>query len=1117
MTSLRLQRAAKRLFVFIPFISLNLACAKATEDGETTSRRADRNGEASEATDTPKNPLASIPLRNIGPAYPSGRISDFAMFKGGAQKYFAATASGGLWLTENNGATWTPTFDGEASYSIGVVEIAPGDQTIVWVGSGENNAQRSVAYGDGVYKSVDGGKTWKNMGLKDSGHISQIWIHPENADVVLVAAQGPLWSDGGDRGLYKTEDGGATWRRILEVDEHTGINEFVVHPDDHDRIVASSYQRRRHVWTLINGGPGSGIHHTEDGGATWSKVESGLPKEEMGRIGLAGAASAQDTVYAIIEAGDEETGVYRSVDFGRSWEKRSGHATTSPQYYNEIFVDPLEANRLYSLDTFSKVSEDGGKTFTNLSADHRHVDDHALWIDPANTAHLMMGGDGGIYESWDRGQKWRHINNLPIVQFYRIQPDNDLPFYNVCGGTQDNNSLCGPSRTAVVHGVTNADWKIILGGDGYKPQIDPTDPNIIYTQYQYGGLARYDRRTQERLYITPPPPSGEPAYKWNWNTPLLISPHDPKTIYYAAERLFRSPDRGDSWEIISPDVTRNVDRNELDVMGRVWSVDAVAKNDSTSFYGSIIGLSESPLVRGLIYVGTDDGVISVTEDDGETWRSTETFPGVPDMSLVEDIIASVNDDNVAYAVFDNHKRGDYAPYVYKTSDRGRTWVSIAGDLPKRGSAHTIAEDHDNPDLLFVGTEFGLFTTQDGGKTWVQMKKGMPTIAVRDLEIQRRENDLVIGTFGRGVYIADDYRPLRTPAAAIADAEATLFDVKDPWLYVEGDLWGTWGGAQAFNGDNFYFAENPPFGAVFTYHLKDALTTKEKARREREKKIAEEKGDTPYPSWDALRTEDREDAPKIILTVRNAEGAVIRRIEGPTEAGLHRVAWDLRHDHPAPVSLDDGGDSPFADPPVGPLAVPGAYTVRLSKRVEGAETDLGAPQTFTVKPLDRSPEATSDRPALLAFQERTSALSRRIFAAERRAADVSTRIAHLKKAIDRTPAATTEHYATLAALEARYDDINAALNGDGTRARRNEPEPWSITQRIDYVRGSSWRSQSAPAAVHEDAVNVAEAEFAAVSPQLEALVTDLAAFETALAAAGAPWTPGQGLAVGAGRE
>ncbi|MEM9015254.1 MAG: glycosyl hydrolase, partial [Pseudomonadota bacterium] len=838
--------------------------------------------------------LASLPLRLIGPAYPSGRISDFAFFSGGHHDYLVGTASGGLWRTKNAGATWTPIFDKEGAYAIGVVEIAPSDENTVWVGTGENNSQRSVAFGDGVYKSTDRGATWKNMGLKDSGHISQIWIHPNDANTVLVAAQGPLWSGGGDRGMYKTTDGGETWNQVLEIDEHTGVNEFIVHPENFDLIIASSYQRRRHVWVLINGGPGSAIHRSADGGETWTEIKAGMPKDDMGRIGLAMAPSNPNMLYAIIEAQDDEKGVYRSTDFGQRWEKRSGHMTTSPQYYNEIIVDPKDENTLYSLDTFSKRSRDGGKTFTDLNASHRHVDDHALWIDENNTDHLIIGGDGGIYESWDGGDLWRHMNNLPIVQFYRIQPDNAEPFYNVCGGTQDNNSLCGPSRTTLVHGVTNSDWHIVLGGDGYKPQIDPRDPNIVYTQYQYGGLARYDRRTQERVFLTPQPPNGDPAYKWNWNTPLLISPHNPDRIYYAAEYLFASNDRGDTWEIISPDLTRQLDRNALEVMGRVWSVDAIAKNDSTSIFGAAIALSESPLAEGLIYVGTDDGVISVTEDNGANWRRTEAVGGVPQMTLVEDIIASVHDAGVAYAAFDNHKRGDHKPYIYRTDNRGVSWRSISGDLPDWGAVHTIAEDHVDPNLLFVGTEFGLFYSQNGGQNWTQLKTNFPTIDVRDIEIQRRENDLVIGTFGRGIYILDDYSPLRTSADAVATAEATLFPVRDPWLYIEGDLWGTWGGAQAFNGDNFWYAENPPFGAVFTYTLRDGLKSLAKTRREAEIEIEKDGGDTPYPSWEELRAEDREDEPAIVFTVTDSNGAVVRRFTGPHSKGLHRVAWDLRY-------------------------------------------------------------------------------------------------------------------------------------------------------------------------------------------------------------------------------
>lgn len=1054
--------------------------------------------------------LSSLPLRLIGPAYPSGRISDFAFFSGGSHHYIVATASGGLWLTENNGTTWTPIFDREGSYSIGVVEIAPSDEQTIWVGTGENNAQRSVGFGDGVYKSSDGGKNWSHMGLKDSGHISQIWIHPEDADTVLVASQGPLWSDGGDRGLYKTTDGGETWELILEVDEHTGINEFVVHPDNFDLIVASSYQRRRHVWVLINGGPGSGIHRTTDGGASWSEVSAGLPGDDMGRIGLAMAPSNPNTLYAIIEGQPDEQGVFRSSDFGQNWAKRSGHMTTSPQYYNEIVVDPRDENVLYSLDTFSKRSIDGGQTFTDLGIGQRHVDDHALWINEDNTDHLIIGGDGGIYESWDGGTLWRHIDNLPIVQFYRIQPDNAEPFYNVCGGTQDNNSLCGPSRTAVVHGITNSDWHIILGGDGYKPQIDPRDPNIVYTQYQYGGLARYDRRTQERVFLTPQPGPAENAYKWNWNTPLLISPHNPDRIYYAAEYLFASNDRGNSWEKISPDLTRQIDRNALEVMGRVWSVDAIAKNDSTSIYGAAIALSESPLVEGLIYVGTDDGVISVTENNGADWRRLVGVRGVPDMTLVEDIITSNHSADVAYAVFDNHKRGDHNPYVYRTNDRGRTWSSIAGDLPEWGSVHTIAEDHIDPNLLFVGTEFGLFYTQNGGANWHQLKAGFPTIDVRDIEIQQRENDLVVGTFGRGVYVLDDYSPLRTSAANVAAEEATLFEVRDPWLYVEGDLWGSWGGAKGFNGDNFWHADNPPFGAVFTYNLTEGLESRADARRSAEREIEAEGGDTPYPSWDTLRAEDREDEPAIVFTITDADGKIVRRMTGPHSAGLHRVAWDLRFAAPDPAQLSAPTGSLFGGVPVGPMVVPGDYTVTMGKRTNGIVMRLGSPQTFTVKALENSPELASDRAAALAFQQETAELSRAVSGAGVAAGELRNRLAHLKVAAEALEQPNDAQRSAIQQIETLLDNVDVGMFGDRTVSSRNEPVPFSIAARVGQIRGWGWNHQSPVTGSDKSALEIAKTDFAAALAQLRDVELRVEALEAELAGLGAPYTPGSGV-------
>ena len=1061
------------------------------------------------AAEDEASPLASLAVRNIGPAITGGRISDIAMMPGGTHHYLAATASGGVWLTKDAGTTWKPVFDNEGSYAVGVVEIAPSNPDIVYVGTGENNAQRSVAFGDGVYRSDDGGNTWRHVGLKDSAHIGQIWIHPDDPNTVLVAAQGPLWSDGGDRGLYKTVDGGETWERLLEIDEYTGINEFVVHPDDFNRIVASSYQRRRHVWTLINGGPGSGIHTTSDGGKTWTKAEGGLPGGDLGRIGLAMAPSAPNMVYAIIEANDDDKGVYRTSNFGATWEKRSSFMTTSPQYYNELAVDPENPDRVYALDTFSSVSENGGKSFSRLSAKTRHVDDHALWIDPDNTSHLIIGGDGGLYESYDRGQTWRHINNMSIAQFYRATPDNDFPFYNVCGGTQDNNSLCAPSRTPVKHGITNADWTIILPGDGYKPVSDPEDPNIIYTQFQYGGLARYDRRTQERTYIMPLAGIGEDQYKFNWNTPLLISPHDSKTIYYAAEKVFRSKDRGDSWEIISPDLTRQLDRNALEVMGRVWSVDAIAKNDSTSIFGSIIAFSESALEKGLLYAGTDDGVISVSEDDGATWRSERNFTGVPDMSLVEDIVTSVHNADTAYAVFDNHKRGDHAPYVYKTTDRGQTWESIGAGLPERGSAHTIAEDHEDPNLLFVGTEFGLFVSRNGGESWDEMTGGLPTISVRDLEIQRRENDLVIGTFGRGIYILDDYSPLRAKDAEL-EAEGTLFPVKDAWHYLEGDIWGPYGGAQAFQGNGFYYAENPPYGAVFTYHLKDGFKTKSEERLKAESKLQENGEDTPYPSWEDLEAEDREQSPALIAEVRSSDGAVVRRIDAPTSKGVHRISWDMRLEAPDPVSLETSEPSVFGGGDAGPLAQPGTYSVRLVKRINGVDTPLGDAQTFDLVPLERSPETPKDRTALAKARGDLSELSRLTSSATSKAASLSERVDYVMAALDVTPASTKDHRESANSLLNALYEVDEILYGDDTKGSRNEPSPMGLAGRVGTLRWATGGSQAMLGGAHLAQMEMAKKQYADVRQRLIAIESDLAAMEKTLGELGAPWTPGRDL-------
>ncbi|MBE0594092.1 MAG: glycosyl hydrolase, partial [Gemmatimonadales bacterium] len=778
---------------------------------------------AQESEDAPKSPtlgsgtVSDLKLRNIGPAFMSGRINEIAVDPVKRSTWYIAVASGGVWKTENAGTTWAPIFDSYGSYSIGTVVVDPNNHLTVWVGTGENNSQRSVGYGDGVYKSVDGGRSFTKVGLEQSEHIARILIDPRNSNVVYVAAQGPLWAPGGDRGLYKTTDGGATWTKVLDISENTGVTDLVFDPNNPDVLYAAAYQRRRHVWTLIDGGPESGVYKSTDAGATWKKINRGLPGGDKGRIGLAASPQNSDVLYAIVEAANDGGGFYRSADAGEHWSKQGDYVSGSPQYYQEIYADPHKFDRIYSLDTYMMVSEDGGKTFSRLGEQWKHVDNHAIAFDPADADHLIIGCDGGLYETWDRGKSYHFFPNLPITQFYKVAVDYDTPFYHVYGGTQDNATQGGPSRTNNAHGIRNSDWVVTVFGDGFDPAVDPEDPNTVYSQWQHGGLVRYDRRTGERIDIKPQEEREGPPLRWNWDSALLISPHSHTRIYFAAQILFRSDDRGDTWRAVSGDLTRNMDRNQLPVMGKVWGVDAVAKNASTSFYGTIVALTESPRVEGLIYAGTDDGLIQVTEDGGATWRKIDKLPGVPEMTYVNDFEASQTDPNTVYAVLNNHKRGDFKPYVLKSTDRGRSWTSIAGNLPERGSTYTIVQDHERENLLFVGTEFGVFFTVDGGAKWVQLKGGMPTIGVRELEIQRRENDLVVASFGRSFYILDDYTPLRELSDAALQQDARIFPTRPaPWYIEAAPLAG---GEKAFQGADFYTADNPPYGATFTYYLK----------------------------------------------------------------------------------------------------------------------------------------------------------------------------------------------------------------------------------------------------------------------------------------------------------
>ncbi|PYQ27207.1 MAG: glycosyl hydrolase [Acidobacteria bacterium] len=1056
--------------------------------------------------------FAGLELRGIGPALVSGRIVDVTVDPRDARVWYLATAAGGVWKTTNAGTTFTPVFDDQNSFSTGCVTIDPNDSLTVWVGSGENNSQRSVSYGDGVYKSTDGGKSWTNVGLAKSEHIGKIIVDPRDSNVVYVAAQGPLWNPGGDRGLYKTTDGGKSWKAVLTISENTGVTDVVFDPTNPDTLYAASYQRRRHVYTLINGGPESAIYKSTDAGATWNKLTKGLPKENMGRIGLAIPKQRPKTVYAIIEAARSSGGFFRSQDGGGNFEKMSKYSGGGAQYYAEIFVDPNVPERVYAMDVYARVSDDSGKTWKKIGETFKHVDNHVIWIDPANSDHVIMGCDGGLYESFDRTATWNY-KPLPITQFYRISADDALPFYHVYGGTQDNFSLGGPSRTTTAHGIVNSDWYVTVGGDGFRSLPDPKDPNIIYGESQYGGLGRFDKRTGELLDIQPQPSGNMDPLRQNWDSPLIVSPHDSKRIYFAAQYLFRSDDRGNTWKPVSGDLTRHLDRNTLPVMGRVWGIDAVAKNVSTSLYGNIVSLSESPLQEGLIYVGTDDGLIQVTEDGGQHWRKIERFPLVPEFTYVSALQASAHDVNTVYAAFDNHKTGDFKPYVYKSTDRGATWKSITSDLPQRGSAYVVIEDTFDKNLLYAGTEFGLFISQNGGGNWIQIKGGLPTIPVRDLQIQKRRDDLVVGTFGRGIYILDDLKPLRSMTPAVANTDATLFAPRDADLYVERAPLGL--PNKAFQGDAFFNAPNPPFGAVFTYYIKDELKSLKKQRAEAESRIEKDAGNepkkqivVPYPTLDQLRAEDRELDPAIVLVVSDDEGNVIRRVSGPVTAGFHRVAWDLRYPPPSPIELTPPEIDVFSPPPGGPLAVPGKYTVRLAKRIDGVETSLGEPKTFNVVPLYLSIMNESDRNAVLAFQKKAERLQKAVMGAARVTADALVRVQHVRRALDEIEGPDPKLVAQVNAVDKTLHDIDDALNGDPVLRGHQEADKPSLVERIsNAVNG--FTTTSAPTATHQESLAIAEKEFVPLLDKLRRTIeVDLAAIEKTLNERGAPWTPGR---------
>jgi photosystem II stability/assembly factor-like uncharacterized protein len=1052
---------------------------------------------------------AELPLRSLGPALMGGRIADLAVHPTAPATWYVGVGSGGVWKTINAGTTWTPIFDGQPSYSIGVVVLDPANPEVVWVGTGENVSGRHVGWGDGVYRSRDGGRTWQPMGLGQSQHIGRILIDPRNSNHVLVAAEGPLWSSGGERGVYRSLDGGSTWQRVLHVDDDTGATDLEFDPGNPDVVYAAIYQRRRHAWGFLAGGPGSGLWKSSDAGATWRRLETGLPSGDLGKIGLAVTPADPDLVYATIEAGEADRGFYRSRDRGESWERRNGYLSggTGPHYYQELEASPHDPERVYQMDVFLHVTRDGGASFDYLETGHdKHSDNHALWIDPRHGDHLLVGTDAGLFESFDHGATWRHFPNLPTSQFYRVALSNREPFYDVLVGAQDLGTLLGPVRTLHQEGVRNQDWYVPMGADGYGVAFDPQDPDRLFLMWQQGMLYRKDRRNEEGLMIRPQPAPGEAPERWNWDSPLRVSRHDPKRLYFGSQRLWQSDDQGDSWLPRSGDLTRGENRYELPFFGRVWSVDALHDTAAMSKYGTTTAIAESPVRAGTLVVGTDDGLIQVTTDGGAQWAQATAPPGLPERAFVNDVEMSEFDAATIYLVADDHKNGNFTPFVYESRDLGKSWRAIAGDLPAGAIVWAIQPDPVVPDLLFVATERGLFASPNRGKNWHELAAGVPAISFRDLQIHRRDGDLVAASFGRGLYVFDDLGPLRALAVGEPEGDGTLLPVRDAWWFVPAQLSQAPGRPEL--GSDDFSTPNPPHGALLTYWLPTAPTTTREARHAAEKEQRQQARDTPFPGFERLQSEALELEPRVGLMITDTAGRRVRWIAGPATAGLHRVSWDLRGPSPEPVELEPPGfRPPWVQPAKGPLVAPGRYSAQLVVVTASGVRELGAPREFLVKPVPNLSPGT-DPVAVAGFQQQTADAARRVAALRATLGEIRQQLVHLRATLAATPRAELSLHAELAALGRKVAEFELRLGGDPARQRLHEAAAPSLADRVEDIVGGHWDTRQNPTAVQRRDLALVEAALGPLEAEIKAFRSqDLERLRAAFAAAGAPWASG----------
>lgn len=1049
-----------------------------------------------------------LKFRSIGPAVMGGRIADIAVNPENSSNWYVAVGSGGVWKTTNSGTTWQPVFDREGSYSIGTVAIDPVSTNTVWVGTGENVSGRHVGWGDGVYKSTDAGKSWQNMGLKDSEHIGKILIDPRDNNTIYVAAEGPLWSSGGERGLYKSEDGGKSWTLALEIDKNTGVTDVEFDPSNPDVLYAAAYERRRKTWSLLSGGPNSGIYKSIDKGKTWKKISNGLPGGDKGKIGLAVTAANPDLVYATIEAQNGQ-GFYRSTDKGESWQKMNSYISggTGPHYYQEIEASPQNAELVVQMDVFMQVTRNGGQSFDYLeSGREKHSDNHALWIDPKNDMHLLAGCDGGLYESFDQGITWKFFPNLPIAQFYKIGLDNAEPFYNIVAGAQDLGTLIGPSRTTTTEGVRNQDWYVPLGADGYDATFDPEDPNTVYMEIQGGELYRLDRRTEETISIKPTPAPGDPAERFNWDAPIIVSPHNSKTLYFGSQRLWKSTDRGNSWEAISGDLTTNTNRYELEMMDAVPSVNALYDNGAMSLYATLTSVAESPVTQGLLYTGSDDGLIYVSEDGGANWQKAKVLPNVPERSFINDIEPSQHNANEVFASADAHKHGDFKPYLFISENRGKSWRSIVGDLPAETIVWSIKQDSVDENLLFAGTEYGVYFSPNKGVNWIKMSNGAPNIAFRDLELHPRDNDLVGATFGRGIYIIDNYSALRNINATVQAKVNTALPVRDAWWYMPSVPFQAAG--MPSQGSQSFKTPNPEYGAHIDYYMASVPTTARNQRLAKEKELSKSGQSVPFPGWEQLQQESKDSAPQALVLIKDEFGQNVRWIEASASEGLHRVNWDLRYPSSDPINFSTPGFvPPWAGTPQGPIVAPGKYSAQLYLLDDGQLTAQGSIQEFMVKAAPNTASGVNFK-TVAEFQQKGDELSRKISIEGRRMGEAGEKLRYMKAALLNTPKAPAELFGKIQLLNEELAELRIGLNGNNFQRGYNESTVPGISGRLGAALGGSSATTQMPTATQQNNFSLAEQGFSRFIQSTSTFYQKLADLETELQRAGAPYTPGR---------